>query len=305
MKLCGTRIVVLGGNGFIGSRLIRMLVQEGACVTSFDRQGSLEQVPEVRYVQGDFFDYDQLTMVTDGCDCIVHAVSTITPGSSQTQYLRGYTDDFAQTARLCDLAWRKGQRMLFLSSGGTVYGRKETPIREDDLKRPINHYGSVKLCIENMMQTFNEQGADFRIARVANPYGPGQDYRKGVGFVDAAIKKTISGETIEIWGDGGIVRDYIYIDDACRMLCDILCHEGRTRIFNVSTGVGISQLDVVDILASLGEMPKVSFFPQRSIDASCIVLDPTRYFSHFSFRPRPFEAGLREYLTWLCEQKTR
>ena len=107
------------------------------------------------------------------------------------------------------------KKLIFLSSGGTVYGnQKIQPIKEDVMALPINHYGNVKLCIENTMRVFNTQmHSKMLIARISNPYGPGQDFNKGVGFIDAAIKKAMLGDVLEIWGNGDTVRDYIYIDD--------------------------------------------------------------------------------------------
>lgn len=86
---------------------------------------------------------------------------------------------------------KKNIRVIFLSSGGTVYGiQDEQPIVENAIASPINHYGAVKLCIETVIKTFNKQlHTKMIIARISNPYGPGQDYNKGVGFIDAALKK--------------------------------------------------------------------------------------------------------------------
>lgn len=133
--------------------------------------------------------------------------------------------------------------MIFLSSGGTVYGNQSIqPIREDALPKPINHYGNVKLCIENTIRTFNYQThTKLLIARISNPYGPGQDFNRGVGFIDAALKKSIRKEKIEIWGDGTNVRDYIYIDDVCQMLIMLLEYEGEFDTFNLSSNIGTSK----------------------------------------------------------------
>lgn len=301
MELSGKKVIVFGGGGFIGRCLCETLVERGVEVTAFDRE--LSAVPEsVRCIQGDFFDERQLAQAIQGQDMIVHAICTINPGSSVEQYMRGYEKDFVQSARLCDLAFRQGKRLLFLSSGGTVYASKNRPLAEDDPKTPINHYGSLKLCVENMMQAFVHAGADFRIARIANAYGPGQDYRKGVGFVDAAIKKAMRGETIEIWGDGNIVRDYIYIDDICHMLCDVLAHDGEVRIFNIGTGEGVSQRQVVEVLCTKYGNVDACYKEPRAIDARYLVLNCNRYREMFSHRPRKIKQGIENYISWLQQK---
>ena len=110
--------------------------------------------------------------------------------------------------------------MLFLSSGGSVYGNtKDKPIKEDNLLQgTTNHYSSLKVCLETVILTFNkQQNSDFFILRITNPYGEGQNYTKGVGFIDAVIKQGLSNTPITIWGDGSTIRDYIlhYIKIQC------------------------------------------------------------------------------------------
>lgn len=301
MDLQGKKVIVFGGAGFIGHNLCSALVVRGAEVTVFDRS-VVPTCKDIRCIQGDFFDDQQLERAVQGQDMLVHAICTINPGSSVTDYMRGYERDFVQSARLCDLAYQSGKRLLFLSSGGTVYGGKCTPLREDDPKEPINHYGSLKLCVEDMMQAFMHAGADFRIARIANAYGPGQDYRKGVGFIDAAIKKALKHEPIEIWGDGSIVRDYIYIDDICHMLCDVLAYDGTDRIMNIGTGKGVSQHDVIRLLRKYAPDIAVKYLPHRSVDKESFVLDIALYKKNFSFGPRSFPEGFHHYYTWLTNQ---
>ena len=298
MDLQGKKVIVFGGAGFIGRALCSALAKYGAAVTAFDR----DPIPEcetIRCIQGDFFDDAQLKAAACDQDLIVHAICTINPGSSVEHYMRGYEKDFVQSAKLCDLAFRQGKRLLFLSSGGTVYGSKSTPLTEDDPKCPINHYGSLKLCIETMIQTFIHAGADFRIARIANAYGPGQDYRKGVGFIDAAIKKALTGETIEVWGDGSIVRDYIHIDDICHMLCDVLMYDGEEHTFNIGTGEGISQKEILSLIAHRIAEIKITYSLHRIIDTPVVILDTERYQKRFAFKPRDISTGVYDYLEWL------
>ena len=302
MDLQGKKVIVFGGAGFIGRSLCGALAKYGAAVTAFDRE-SIPECETIRCIQGDFFDDNQLKAAVCDQDMIVHAICTINPGSSVEHYMRGYEKDFVQSAKLCDLAFRQGKRLLFLSSGGTVYGSKSTPLTEDDPKCPINHYGSLKLCTETMIQTFIHAGADFRIARIANAYGPGQDYRKGVGFIDAAIKKALRGEPIEIWGDGSIVRDYIYIDDICHMLCDVLTSDGKERVYNIGTGEGVSQQKIIEYLSDRFPNIEARYLPARAIDIHHLVLNMERYHASFSYHPRSLKCGLKEYLAWLDQQQ--
>ena len=209
------KILVLGGNGFIGKNLCTYISSMGHDVISFDMDYGFRESTKITYVKGDFFQDDDLIPYLKDVDVVFHAISTINPGNSNNKYMQGYTHDFLQSVKLCDLSKQYHFKIIYLSSGGTVYGfQTHMPIDEETLAIPINHYGNLKLCIENTFRTFNKQfNTNVIIARIANPYGPGQDYSKGVGFIDAALKRAIHNQTIEIWGDGTVIRDYIYIDD--------------------------------------------------------------------------------------------
>ena len=194
--------------------------------------------------------------------------------------------------------------MIFLSSGGTVYGNQENqPIKENAVPVPINHYGNLKLCIENTIRTFNFQmKRNMLVARISNPYGPGQTYLKGVGFIDAALKRAIHGDEIEVWGDGNIVRDYIFIDDICRMLYTLIDYRGEEEVFNLSSGVGTSQNDVLRILKELIPNMKVKYTSARNVDASKIILDNSKIMRLDSFEPIDIGTGIKCYYSYIMSK---
>ena len=209
------KYIILGGNGFIGKNLCEYIVRRGHSVTSMDRIFPEQKNPSIEYVQGDFFDDNFLRKIIQDKDVIIHAISTINPGNSNDKFMDGYRNDFVQTINMCSWIKDMDKKVVFLSSGGTVYGdHSNQPLREDVLPQPINHYGNIKLSIENALRIFHIQNRlNISIARISNPYGKGQDFSKGVGFVDAVMKRSLDGKPVEIWGDGGNVRDYIYISD--------------------------------------------------------------------------------------------
>ena len=301
------KILVLGGNGFLGRNLCKYLADCGEKVYSFDM--SMPEVADnrIEYIAGDFFDDYTLEETVKGMDVIYHAICTLNPGNSNEKCILGYERDFVQTAKLCSYLKDTECRMIFFSSGGTVYGNQEVqPITEDAVPVPINHYGNLKLCIENTIRTFNFQmKKNMLIARISNPYGPGQDYHKGVGFIDAAIKHTIAGETIEIWGDGNVVRDYIYIDDLCRMLYALIEYHGDTEVFNLSSNTGVSQNDIVDILKQIDPAVKVTYKSARSVDAKKIILDNSRIRSICDFEMVSIEEGIRRYYDYIKQGTKR
>lgn len=299
------KILVLGGNGFIGKNLCKYLKSRGEDVYSFDMSCPDTREEGVHYLEGDFFDDFTLKNIIKDMDVIFHGICTLNPGNSNEKYLMGYERDFIQTVKLCSYIQEMGNKLIFLSSGGTVYGNQEIqPISEEAIPRPINHYGNLKLCIENTIRTFNYQlHKKMLIARISNPYGPGQDYHKGVGFIDAVLKRAINGERVEIWGDGNVVRDYIYIDDVCRMLYALVNYPGDQDVFNISSNTATSQNDVLQIIKKLLPELEVAYFPARSVDAHKIMLDNSKIKKVEEFRLVEIEQGIRLYYEYIKQQK--
>ena len=295
------KVLIIGGNGFIGSNLAKSLVKNGYSVCSFDIQEPKLKLQEVKYIVGDFFDNEFLESSLEGIDIVVHSLSTINPGNSNKRFMQGYSRDFVQSAYLFSLCAEKNIKVIFLSSGGTVYGNQSIqPIKENSIAEPINHYGTVKLCIESVLKTFNTQShSKMIIARISNPYGPGQDFNKGVGFIDAALKKTMQNELVEIWGDGSVIRDYIYISDVCDMIVSLIDYEGNEDVFNLSSNEGISLNNVIEEIRKLGLNPNVVYKEARSVDVKKVVLDNEKILAVTHDSVTTFSEGLKKYFDFL------
>ena len=298
------RILIIGGNGFIGSNLTECLSQKEYSVKSFDIQEPHYPIKGVQYITGDFFDNQILESILVDTDVVIHALSTVNPGNSNIRFMQGYSRDFVQSAYLFSLCQVRKIKVIFLSSGGTVYGVQENqPIREEAFADPINHYGTVKLCIENVLRTFNKQShSQMIVARISNPYGPGQDFNKGVGFVDAALKKSLSEENIEIWGDGSVIRDYIYIKDVCEMIASLIEYEGDEDTFNVASGKGISLNEIIEEIIHLGLKPKIVYKESRSVDVPKVILDNSKIEKIHPMNLLSFHEGLKLYYEFLLEK---
>jgi UDP-glucose 4-epimerase len=217
--------------------------------------------------------------------------------------MSGYSRDMVETVRLCSYLLGTQKRMIFLSSGGTIYGKQDKqPIKEEVYAQPINHYGNVKLCIENSIRVFNMQmHTKILIARISNPYGPGQDYKKGVGFIDATVKKALNKETLQIWGDGNIIRDYIYIGDVCEMLYQMSLYEGEEEVFNLSSGIGTSQNQIVELVRRINGDLKVEYTSGRSVDVQKIILDNTKIRRIYEKELVSLNEGLQNYFETIRE----
>lgn len=298
------KILLIGGNGFIGSNLCKTLSIYEYEIYSFDLHIPESKREGVKYIEGDFFNSNLLREIVRGMDLVVHLLSTINPGNSNVKYMEGYQKDFIQSIKLCEAIIEEQSKLLFISSGGTVYGDKGfEAVGEECLPEPMNHYGNLKLCIENTMLTFARQrNLNVIIARVSNVYGPGQDYTKGVGFIDAALKKAMSNQLLEIWGDGSIIRDYIYIDDVCKILERLLFYHGEIKIFNVCSSEKTSQNDIIKIIKEIGEEVAVIYKEIRAVDAKSVFLDNSKLRFIYQDELISIKEGIKKYYLWLQEQ---
>ncbi|MCR5545737.1 MAG: NAD-dependent epimerase/dehydratase family protein [Lachnospiraceae bacterium] len=296
--------MVLGGNGFICRNLVSTLASGEDEIYSFDLNIPEQRLPNVHYMEGDFFDDYVLHNAVKGMDIVYHGICTLNPGNSNDKYMQGYTRDLVQTVKLCDMLRENNARMIFLSSGGTVYGKQEVmPIKENVLAKPINHYGNLKLCSENMIRVFNIQNnTDFRVVRISNPYGPGQDYHKGVGFIDAALKRGLAKEPVQVYGDGSVVRDYIYIQDVCNVLAYLGKNLGKHDIINLGSGRGTSMKEILEIVRRYIPDLQVEYLPSRSVDVPEIYLDNQRLLHLYPMELTPLEEGIKKYYMYLKEQ---
>jgi UDP-glucose 4-epimerase len=188
------------------------------------------------------------------------------------------------------------RRLVFVSSGGTVYGiARKTPISETHPTDPICSHGIQKLSIEKYLHLFRSiKSLDSVILRVSNMYGESQDCNKPLGAVAHFAAKAINGTPIEVWGDGTTTRDYVHVDDVVRALIMAAGYEGVERLFNIGTGRGTSLAQLVDLLRERMPMPvAVEYGAARCFDVPENVLDVDRARSELLWTPEvTLERGL-------------
>ena len=301
------RVLVVGGNGFLGVNIVGELILRGMSVSVLDIHPPRLALPGVAYHCGAVGDRKLLEQSIRGQQCIIYLKSSTTPASSMLDATRAYCEDLPDLMATCETCLKLGVRkIVFASSGGTVYGdlKINRPYREDDPTHPRNHYGIAKVAAENILLMYNAlQGMDNIILRISNPYGTGQNSMSGVGAITAFAEKIINDETIHIFGDGNIIRDYIEVSDVTKAfaaavelkpVCDL-------PIFNVASGNGFSLLQLVHILqACLQRQAAIEFSPQREFDVLYNVLDISKAKELLKFAPRVLlEDGVRQYVQQL------
>ncbi len=305
----GKRVVVLGGLGFMGSHLCRALVAGGRAVRVFDRPraspgllGGLGSGLEI--VEGDVARAEEVVDACADADVLVHLVHTTVPGSSMEDPAYDLTSNVVTSVNwLRRLGETKVRRLIFISSGGTVYGVPRTvPIGEDHPTDPISSYGITKLAIEKYVSAYASMlGIDYCIIRPSNVYGPGQRLHTGQGVIGVAADRALRGEPLELWGDGESLRDYLYVEDMAASVVSLLDYAGAERVFNASSGEGRSVLDIIETLREqLGPLPEVVRKPFRGFDVPVNVLDSSRLRRATGWRPSvTLREGVGRTLEWL------
>jgi UDP-glucose 4-epimerase len=240
--------IIYGGGGFIGSHLCEELLKQNYNVTIFDKinfakDNLVSFKDKINIIEGDFNNEYDLLNSLDGVDYVFHLVSSTLPASSNDNPVYDVESNLISTLRLLgDVVKRKIKKVVFVSSGGTVYGvPKDVPIAEDHSRHPICSYGITKKTIEDYLYMFNYlYGLDYTVFRLSNPYGERQNPLYAQGVIPVFIKKILLNEEIVIWGDGSVRRDYIYIKDAIMPLVKSLEFKSENKVFNLGSGKGYS-----------------------------------------------------------------
>lgn len=279
-------ILFLGGAGFIGSNLIRTLIGRKDDIKVYVLEPSFANISrldgmEVQVFRGTLQDIDFVQSIIEAnhIDTIVHLVATIIPGSTFEDYKREYQEVIFPTIELMQYCAQKDIKFVYFSSGGTVYGNRTdlTPFKETDSMAPISYYGWSKQMMENsILYVHRTAGLKYLIVRPSNPYGHGQNIHAKQGLIAVALGKILAGEPIFVWGDGSNVRDYIYIDDLCEVLCQLLEKDVCNTTLNIGSGVGASINDIIQVLRDVvSEEVQVEYQPARKVDVSHMILDTT------------------------------
>lgn len=305
--LKGMRCTVIGANGFIGTNLCLALASYGALVKACGRSTSarVELGDKVNWVKIDITNEKSLYKVVEDTDFVVHLVSTLLPSPSNLEQIRDIEENLISTLRLLDCCKNSGvKKVIFASSGGTVYGPQQLmPINEKVLPNPICSYGIVKAAVENYLNLYRRLNAlDFVALRISNPFGAYQ-MPHDQGLVAALIGKVLTSAPIDIWGDGTVIRDYIYIDDlvSAIILAMALQDPKAPRIYNVGSGVGRSVNEVLSSVEAIhGALPEVRYSPQRDVDVPVNMLDITLAREYLGWYPRvEWNIALKETYGWL------
>ena len=302
------KCLVLGGGGFIGSAVTDRLLLDGHLVRVLARPKlvpyrSFGPKEPMEWMRGDFLNVHDLRKAVQGIDVVFHLVSTTVPKSANDDPIWDVQSNLVGSLQLLQVLREQSVgKIIFISSGGTVYGPPQyLPINEEHPTNPITAYGITKLAIEKHLQMLTHlHGVPSLILRVSNPYGGRQRIETAQGAVGVFLHRALAGVPIEVWGDGETTRDYIYIRDVANAFARAVSYEGEEQVFNVGTGQGTSLNTLVDLIELVINRPvKRVYKPARAFDVPVSILANQLICREFCWSP---QIGIQEGIAQtLCE----
>ena len=303
-----TKTLIIGGGGYIGSHLAVALIAAGRNVTVLGRGAvSPNALPkEAIYISGNFSDLNVIRPLLEVHSEVIHLAYASTPNTSVDNALNDLRENLYPSVQLFAEVAKSGGVLILVSSGGTVYGESVSlPISEGHPTMPISPYGVTKLTLENYAYLYSmTHDLKYICVRPSNAYGPGQRPFMGQGFIATALASAMKGQLVSIFGKTGTVRDYIYISDLVHGIVCALIHGRRSETYNIGSGTGLTNLEIINtarpLLEEIGYSVFLKFLPERTLDVRVNILDSSKLQIHTGWKPCvSIETGLQLTRDWV------
>lgn len=301
-----SNILVIGGTGFLGSHLVAKLLEKNYNVRVFSR-GNLKSVyryDNVEYIEGDLQKNYLLNKALRRIDYVYYFASTTNPKSSENDLIFDSSSNLIPLIALLNMCVENNiKKFIFCSSGGAIYGNTSAlPISEDVICNPISSYGLVKLSMEMYIKYFNRKyNLRYEILRLSNPYGVNKISNVSKGIIPTFIKSIVLNQKIKVFGDGEIIRDYIYIDDFINLNLKLLTIKEKNNTMNIGSGVGISINQLINkIESSIGKKALIDYLPSREFDVHKNILKINKVKDVYKWEPTTIlDDGIKKISDWL------
>jgi UDP-glucose 4-epimerase len=304
--------LVVGG-GFLGAHVAQRLAAQGHSVIVYSRsfndwlvRTDRSSEGRIELAEGELPAGRGLRELIEGADIVFYMAGSSTPSMAQTDPGGSIMSSVVPAAAVLDLMRSTSTRRIVLaSSGGTVYGAvKQLPTSEEHATEPISLHGHNSLTVERYAMFFAQQyGFEPVIIRYSNPYGPGQLARHGQGVVAAWCEALARGETITLYGDGRVRRDFVFIDDAATATVLAGLQSPGPAIYNVGSGESSSLQTLFETLERVAQRrARIRHIPARPIDVPATQLDCTKLRSSLGWEATTtLEDGIRASWEWTLQ----
>ncbi len=308
------KFLVTGGAGFIGSNLVRQLVDDGHEVTVLDNllsgyRSNLNPFPQIRFIEGDIRDEVIVAESIKGVEVVFHLAASVGNKRSIDHPIIDADINVMGTLKVLEAARHAGVRKIVASSSAGIFGELKTiPIKEDHPVDPDTPYGSSKLCMEKECLTYSKlYDLEAVCLRYFNVYGPNQRFDAYGNVIPIFAFQMLRGEKLTIFGDGEQTRDFINVKDVVQANIKAAMANGLSGAFNIGSGGRITINKLVQLLWVVsGIEPQVVYGPPRSGDVRHSLADISEARHSFGFKPSILmEEGLQEYMAWAASEVTK
>lgn len=257
------KVLILGGTGYIGTNLAIYLSQfYDITVTGRSHLNNvLQKYSKIKFYSLKLSDKNELKSHVKNFDVFILLIPNRQPHQVDKIIVDDLVEIIEPTEFLFNLLSEENKKLVFTSTGGAVYGdsmRKRS--FETDICKPTNQYGVYKLRLEESLAAIQKQNQfDADILRISNPYGGHFNHYFTAGFVNTVLSKIKNNSTLNIWGDGLQVRDFIHISDVCEYIRRTIEIKGF-NLMNIGTGVGYSLIDAFELISKINKSVLDVFF---------------------------------------------
>ncbi|MCE2469527.1 MAG: SDR family oxidoreductase [Dehalococcoidia bacterium] len=301
------RALVTGGAGFIGSRVVRALLDAGREVVVLDDLSSgfrenMKGLPAARLIEADVRDREAVDSACEGAEVVFHLAASVGNKRSIDDPRADASVNLLGTLNVLEAARRGGVRKVVLSSSVGVLGEVERlPVTEEHPTRPISPYGVSKLAAEKMALVYHElHGVEVACLRYFNVYGPGQRSDAYGSVLPIFVFRMLAGESLTVFDDGEQTRDFVYVDDVAR--ANLLAAEpgAPSGVFNVASGKAISLNRLVGLLREASGLDaRVTHEAPRPGDVRDSLADTAKARRELGFEAAvSIEEGIARYFDW-------
>lgn len=306
------KALVTGGAGFIGSNLVKQLLEDGHNVTVLDNLSSgyrsnIETIGDVHFIEGDIRDDSAVDKAVKGAEVVFHLAASVGNKRSIDHPLIDADINVMGTLKILEAARREGVRKIVASSSAGIFGElKVLPIKEDHPVEPDTPYGSSKLCMEKECLAYSKlYDIEAVCLRYFNVYGPNQRFDAYGNVIPIFVFKMLKSEPLTVFGDGEQTRDFINVRDVVQANIKAAMARGVSGAFNTGSGSRISINSLIDLIRKNSDMkPYVIHGAPRPGDVRHSLADISAARESFGFSPTvTMEDGLREYLAWAKTEK--
>jgi UDP-glucose 4-epimerase len=301
------KVLVTGGAGFIGSNLVRYLLEEGNSVTVLDNfmsgyRSNLNPFPALRIIEGDVRDKATVENAMKEVEVVFHLAASVGNKRSIDHPITDAEINVLGTLNVLEAARKEGVHKIVASSSAGIFGELKTiPIKEDHPIEPDSPYGCTKLCEEKLCLSYAKlYDLEAVCLRYFNVYGPNQRFDAYGNVIPIFVFKMLRNESLMIYGDGEQTRDFVNVSDVVQANIKAADSIGVSGAFNIASGKRVTINILVEMITKENRnLIKIEHGPERPGDVRHSLADIMLAQQRINYTPEiDLESGIEEYVKW-------